>query len=357
MSDIEWTEKTWNAMAGCSKVSPTIRERHKDGTITVSLGKGAQWTGEVRLLPWVLDVPLRRKVPTTYFVNSISDMFHESVVDSEEGRRFIAAMFGVMAACPQHTFQILTKRPEKAREWFAWSAASATGSKWQAPAEGYRAMAAAIQTMTGRGRDLVFHGPHPETWPLPNVWIGTSVEDQQRADERIPHLLEVHAALRFLSCEPLLGPLNLSAWIEPTDTCGACAHRRDGIGDDVCEACGTKGCMVTTWGHDQDDAPQIGWAIVGGESGAKARPCEVQWIRSIVEQCNAAQVSVFVKQLGSVPVAHDTDDLGEEAAHDWDAHTGGHPFPLEGWIPSLRDKKGGSPEEWPEELRVREMPR
>jgi len=98
------------------------------------------------------------------------------------------------------------------------------------------------------------------------------------------------------------------------------------------------------------------WIICGGEGGPKARPCEVAWIRSIVEQCAAASVPCFVKQLGSKPLARTDDDLGNEAAHDWDAQTGGHPFPAEGWIPKLRSSKGADPAEWPEDLRVREMP-
>ena len=380
---ISWSQFTWNPVVGCSKVSAGCdgcyamgdsphrfaSKYDRDGVIVLrgtakkpgltwvprspegkSLGKGAQWTGEVRCLPWMLDVPLKRKKPTTYFVNSLSDMFHESLAGSEEGRRFIAAIFGVMAACPQHTFQVLTKRPDKAREWFEWLDAKGSNQWLFCATESLRYVEARFARTTKIADPT---GP----WPLPNAWIGTSVEDQRAADERIPELLRVPAALRFLSVEPLLGPLDLGEWIGVTDTCGACTNRREFIANDHCDACGSKGCMVTTWGHDQSDAgPPIDWIITGGESGPKARPCEVAWIRSVVEQCKDAGVPVWVKQLGSKPVARSEDDLGEEAVHDWDACTGGHPFPIEGWIPRLRSRAGSDPDEWPEDLRVQELP-
>ena len=156
---IEWTEMTWNPMIGCSRVSAGCDHCYAEGQVhrfgarydrstTIklgatkregltflpvdgdgkSIGKGAKWTGAVWLLPDGLEGPLCRKKPTKFFVNSLSDVFHESVVGCEEGRRFIAAMFGVMAACPQHTFQLLTKRPEQARKWFAFASASACAS-------------------------------------------------------------------------------------------------------------------------------------------------------------------------------------------------------------------------------------
>jgi protein gp37 len=278
-----------------------IIERHGDDSVTVSLGKGAQWTGEVRLLPWALDVPLRRKKPTTYFVNSLSDVFHESIVDREEGRRFIAAMFGVMAASTQHTFQLLTKRPEKAREWFAWLAnnddvdAHAGSWRWTVPGQACRCHLEAVDALKldspGKLRRVT-------TWPLPNVWIGTSVEDHPAADERRDPLVELPAAVRFLSCEPLLEDLG-----------------------DV-------------------DLSGIDWVIVGGESGRGARPCDVAWIRSIVEQSREAGVACFVKQLGSHVLS--SDDFPSLPSIDGRVH--------------LDHSKGGDIEEWPEDLRVREMP-
>lgn len=362
MTKIQWAQSTWNPIVGCSipmlpstgkprsgclhcyacKDSPhrfakvydkpgvvVLRGKAKRPGMTFvpkspdgkSLGKGAQWTGEIRLLPWSLDVPLRREKSTTYFVNSLSDLFHENLVDCGEGRRFIAAIFGVMAACPQHTFQILTKRPHKAREWFAWLV------QWVGTAHilttndvlcGYvRSM---IPDLSDR---IVLGSLANNSWPLPNVWIGTSVEDQASADWAIPELLRVPAALRFLSVEPLLGPVDMDSSLGGTRWIGGQ------------RGCGHKG-RDRTHHHDDRCADGISWIIVGGESGSGARECEVDWIRSIVAQCKAAEVPVFVKQLGARSVGLWTD--GEAFAFD------------------LADKKGGNIKEWPEDLRVREMP-
>jgi protein gp37 len=330
MSKIEWTGKTLNPIIGCSPAAGSEKGaclncyaqgqvhrfgesyRSANGLIRLgkgprdaltfkptdadgkTLGKGAKWTGEVWLLPEVLAVPLRRKKPTTWFVNSLSDLFHEHLVDSEEGRRFIAAIFGVMAATPQHQYQVLTKRPEKAREWFAWLDERADLAAGMFPHDsidwrrGHCIRAAAMSY----GLSV---GVVAEAWPLSNVWIGTSVENQATADTRIPELLEVPAAVRWLSCEPLLGPIDL----------GICDMPYTGIGPD--------------------------WVVAGGESGPKARTCDVAWIRDLVEQCRDAEIPVFVKQLGS------------------------RPFDLD-LQPSLKDSKGGDPSEWPEDLRVREYP-
>lgn len=286
-----------------------VLKHHSDGTMIVSLGKGAQWTGELRCLPWVLEKPLKRKKPTTYFVNSLSDIFHESLVDCEEGRRFIAAIFGVMAACPQHRFQLLTKRPAKAREWFAWLDEVTLGHP--------RLLFQYLDDLAWERSDIVIAQLQGNTgrrisWPLPNVWIGTSVEDQRAADERIPELLCVPAALRFLSVEPLLGPVDL-----------------DGL----------------AWWADMSDGvislrTGIDWVIVGGESGPKARPCEVGWIRSVVEQCKAAEVPCFAKQLGS--------HVRSDEAFPFSPSVDGRVH--------LDSSKGGDMTEWPEDLRVQEMP-
>ncbi len=258
-SKIEWTEHTWNPTAGCSLVSPgctncyamkTARRfdgmgRGYDGTTQPSKG-GPVWTGVVNLLPERLSIPLKRKKPTTWFVNSMSDLFHESIPFE-----YIAAVFGVMAACPQHTFQVLTKRPERAREFFEW---------WGPHA--YDAVNDAFRKASGKTGVAVFptqrHGMVPRRpWPLENVWLGTSVEDQQRADERIPELLRCPAAVRFLSAEPLLGPI-----------------------------------VIPPMSY-------VDWVIEGGESGPGARPMHPDWARSIRDQCVAAGVPYFHKQNGA----------------------------------------------------------
>jgi hypothetical protein len=165
-------------------------------------------------------------------------------------------------------------------------------------------------------------------WPPSNVWLGASVEDQPRADERIPELLRVPAAVRFLSIEPMLGPVKLD---DPIVT----NHIQ--IGEQWSRYDWAFPLTGRGWDAQGDEIGRrpefvsVDWVIVGGESGPKARPCHVEWIRSIVEQCKAAGVPCFVKQLGARPV-------------------------LDGKPLDLQDSKGGEPEKWPEDLRVREMP-
>lgn len=355
MTTIEWADKTWNCLVGCSKVSkgcascyamgdaphrfpgvyeregvvkigtnpkrpgltfvPSLRvlssrrqgrailKRHDDETITVSLGKGPQWTGEVRLLPWKLDEPLRRRKPTKWFVNSLADIFHEKLVGCDEGRWFIAAIFGVMAACPQHIFQTLTKRDP--RPWFRWLAGEAEraglepievcilaaidalrsadpetegGALWRAADllmdrwlwasmgdYGFEALddldAKDIARRIKRAKADHADDIDAEAWPLPNVWVGQSVEDQAAADERIPWLLGTPAAVHWLSIEPALGAVVL-----PADFL----------------ALGSRA-----------------WVVCGGESGSKARPMHPDWARSLRDQCVAAGVAYLYKQSGA----------------------------------------------------------
>jgi protein gp37 len=325
-SAIEWTDATWNPVRGCSRVSEGCRNCYAEGVAARFSGPGRpyeglarftphgpQWTGEIRLVPEKLDEPFHWRKPRKVFVNSMSDLFHEDVPDE-----FIAAVFGVMAAAPQHTFQILTKRAERLPRWFAWleqMADRAAAVFDEDPISWRRAhilRAAGLRAgvhHTASAGDIEARG-----WPLPNVWLGVSVENQAAADERIPELLATPAAVRFLSCEPLLGPVNLrkvggdTDCLDPDDT----GH----------EIGGPAGWIA---------GPAIDWVIVGGESGRRARPLEVAWARSLVEQCRAAHVPVFVKQLGAV----------------WARESNHYP---------LGDAAGGDPAEWPEDLRVREMP-
>jgi protein gp37 len=294
---IQWTDRTWNPTRGCRRVSPGCEacyaERHAfrhsgpgrpyEGIVT--LGKhGPRWTGDTRFVGGKLDEPMRWPKPSKVFVDSMSDLFYEGFTDTE-----IAAVFGVMAACPQHTFQVLTKRPQRAREWFAQA-------DWVS--------CAAAATYSASKRSFRTTGP----WPLPNVWLGVSVEDQQRADERIPVLLELPAAVRFVSAEPLLGPVALGLNLG--------IPLKDG----------------TRWGGSK---PLIDWVIVGGESGPGARPMDLAWARQLVRHCAHAGVPCFVKQLGAAPVAG---------------------APAERGLLQLADRKGGDMAEWPTDLRVRQFP-
>lgn len=344
-SDIEWTDETWNPVVGCTPVSPgclncyaaTMAPRLAAMGQSVYVGLTVKKTtvqhgdtppeihrhvfnGTVRTLPERLEDPLHWKKPRQVFVNSMSDLFHESVPFG-----FIMNVFAIMAMCPQHTFQILTKRPERMLEFLQLVEKAA--ANW------------APQTATGvftptQELNLRFaqachgHGPWKPfgevAWPLPNVWLGTSVEDQPRANERIPWLLKCPAAVRFLSCEPLLGPLDLRKALPiALFHCSECGNEKR---SPDCAKCGTQD-------NDASNAIRgIDWVIVGGESGSNSRKCDIDWVRGIVWQCQQGTTPVFVKQLGAHSVSHGM----------WKSH---------------KNRKGGNPAEWPHELRVREFPK
>jgi protein gp37 len=215
--------------------------------------------------------------PKRIFVNSMSDLFHEALPDEA-----IAAVFGVMDAAPRHTFQVLTKRPARMRDWFSWIAERPSGLL-SLPCSPQLVCAGFAQKESRRHWTV----PTPMGWPLRNVWLGASCEDQQRADERIPLLLQTRAAVRFVSLEPLLGPIDLERvlWGAVGDSTGY--FDRDGR-------------ERSRWIGGQQMTPRprnwLHWVIVGGESGAGARPCNIEWIRSIVRQCKDAGVPCFVKQ-------------------------------------------------------------
>lgn len=269
---IEWTDATWNPIRGCTRVSEGCRNCYAEIMAArfsdpgqwghgiarrVKLPDGGtdhRWTGKLELIETRLDQPLRWRAPRRIFVNSTSDLFHEAALDE-----WIDRVFAVMALAPQHTFQVLTKRPERMREYLAAN-------------PGIR-----IRTEMPR-----IAGPLPVIemdWPLPNVWLGTSVEDQASADARIPHLLATPAAVRFVSAEPLLGPVDLDEIAIP---------RPDLRASVIWSA-------LRGWGG----APaKLDWVIVGGESGPGARPMRPDWARSLRDQCVAAGVPFFFKQWG-----------------------------------------------------------
>jgi protein gp37 len=223
-SAIEWTEATWNPVAGCSKVSPGCAHCYAE-TISLRFGHSSRpWTPDnavenVQLHPERLDQPLKWRRPRLVFVNSMSDLFHELVPES-----FIAEVFQRMAAAPQHTFQILTKRPERMRE--------------------------VVSHLYGSG-DFA-----EEPLPLQNVWLGTSIENARFVD-RADAVRDTPAAVRFISAEPLLGPI-----------------------------------------ADSLDLVDIDWLIVGGESGVRHRPMHAEWARDLRDRCKAEGVAFFFKQWG-----------------------------------------------------------
>ena len=504
MSKIEWTEKTWNPIVGCSIVSPgctncyAMRQAERIEKMNPDLAHyrgltqpskaGPVWTGKVALSERALLEPLRRRKPTTWFVNSMGDLFHEDAPDE-----WIDRVFAVMALCPQHTFQCLTKRSRRMKDYFDdprrrdliaaefGRVGNRLGRKNLAAGEARRQSAAqfcdqAVRShkggihataglsvdhdddrrsedhRVGSSRDLdAFQRSHPGAyddksqercerrqssrqsgtgddvaaesargfcsqrqsespdrqqesedcadrdgragdqgsairgddgqghrreicngptrdlsdhhsqelathlnWPLPNVWLGVSAEDQRRADERIPDLLATPAAVRFVSAEPLLGPIDFTR-VGSLETISRAVpaplareqHGRPRRGDgSICnaqiDAIGNAGSSILffqTPDHmggftaiSPREWPRIDWIIVGGESGPNARPMQVPWARSIVQQCKASGVACFVKQLGADPIWED------------------------GAFLNLAHRKGADMAEWPDDLRVREVP-
>jgi protein gp37 len=273
MTGIQWTEATWNPVTGCDRVSPGC-----DRCYALGMAKRLKAMGQakyqrdgdprtsgpgfaVTLHPTTLDLPLRWRKPRTVFVNSMSDLFHPAVPEP-----FIAQVVAVMALTPQHTYQVLTKRPARMRALLSrphfWADIDASADRLHQ------------HHHVGRRQ----RGQQPSTWRetrlLPNVWLGTSVETQQHANIRVPHLLQTPATVRFLSCEPLLGPLDLTR---------IPLRGRAGAVDALAGAPGFG---------------PVHWVIVGGESGPRHRPLALDWARGLRDQCELARRAFFFKQVG-----------------------------------------------------------
>ncbi|MFC4910907.1 DUF5131 family protein [Actinomadura gamaensis] len=261
-SSIEWTDATWNPVTGCTKVSPgctncyaaTFAERFRDVP-----GHHFEHGFDLTLRPAKLTQPLHWRRGRRIFVNSMSDLFHTGVPAD-----YIARVFAVMAASPRHTFQVLTKRHARMRTLLNLPDFAHT----------VRALAAT---------DYGAAGTTAWAWPLPNVWLGVSVENQKWADIRVPALLNTSAAVRFLSAEPLLGPIDLTQAVR---TMGS--ERGHGL----------TASFVHAGGCCQRRFHGIDWVIAGGESGPAARPAHPDWFRSLRAQCDGAQVPFFFKQWG-----------------------------------------------------------
>lgn len=330
MTGIQWTTRVWNPSTGCDKVSPGCGLPRFDGDDTggcyaMAMAKRLKAMGQakyqndgdprtsgpgfgVAIHPDTLSLPLTWRKPARIFVNSMSDLFHDQVPDE-----FIARAFVVMALAPQHTFQLLTKRHARMRSllsspvrWRELLYAAASDLVFQfdpaavpVPSERFRETR---QWIYGTGDWTV------PVAPLPNVHLGVSAEDQHWADIRIPALLATPAAVRWVSAEPLLGPIDLrpGQWLPPAGG-------------------GPRVSLGQPWASP---GPVLSWIVAGGESGPGARRCELGWLRSMREQCAETGTPYFCKQLGSV--------LGREL----DAGA-----------------KGGDISRFPEDLRVREYPR
>lgn len=304
---ISWAGGTWNVLTGCSVCSPgcancyamklagTRLQNHPSRKgLTVPSKSGPVWTGEVRFNRQWLDQPLRRRTPTVIFVCAHSDLFHPAVPDE-----IIDQIFEVMARCPHHLFMVLTKRAARARSYIGEAvqrhSPAATGSTPARIWERIGQAAALLQALAGQG--AVWGGAHP--WPLRNVWLGTSVEDQTRADERLPELVATPAALRFVSAEPLLERVDLSRWLfDPVR-------------------------VEDMPGYALNDAPgaayvkpsgKIGLVIAGGESQRGARWLPAETVRGLHEQCEAASTVFHFKQWGAwLPADQVTNSAQREA--------------------------------------------
>jgi len=250
---ISWSEFSWNPVVGCSKVSTgcqncyaekmAFRLNYMGNDNYFDVLNDSGWNGKTICIESALEKPLHWKKPRKIFVCSMGDLFHPSVPFE-----FIDKVFATTILCPQHTFQYLTKRPKRMAEYFA---------------------TIDIRTLT------IDH------WSFPNIWLGVSAENQECADERIPILLQIPAAVRFVSIEPMLERIDLMQWLK---------------------------------------TGKLNWIICGAESGPKRRKCKLEWVRDLVGQCRVADVPVFVKQL------------------------------------SINGKVSHNPEEWPEDLRIRQYP-
>lgn len=271
-SSIEWTDMTWNPVTGCSKVSQGCKHCYAERQwprmrAMVEAYKGRAFT-DVKCHPERLHQPLRIATPKKIFVNSMSDLFHEDVPFE-----FIASVFAVMSVTTRHTYQVLTKRPSRMREFFEWA-------------------------MNGHGPDhfnasdrISDHWPKHVEWkgydncgpafPYQNIWLGISIENQETANDRIPYLLQTPAAVRWISAEPLIGPI---------DFYKASNHwHKNGY---------------TPW-RNTSVLSGIDWIVIGGESGPQARPIHPQWAHQILDQSIPANVARFFKQWGEYePIAH-----------------------------------------------------
>jgi protein gp37 len=291
---------TWNPIEGCSRASDGCRgcyaaamqRRFRPELVDVAPDGHARFNGTVNFMPGRLAIPLKAKKPRVYFVGDMADLFHPSVKDE-----WLDQVFAVMALCPRHTFLLLTKRPERMREYLASAARGhaigmgALHLTLEAHQQNRRSNAGAGVMMSGDPARLV-------AWPLPNVWLGTTVEHQAAADERIPQLLATPAAKRFISAEPLLGPLSFR-WQSWHHEATSETYRQ------YFERVGSISHLESIKGID--------WVIAGGESGPGARPMHPDWVRALRDQCGASRVPFLFKQWGAwLDVEEARDILGDD---------------------------------------------
>lgn len=337
---IEWTDMTWNPIRGCSRVSQGCTHCYAERTAARFCGPGQPyeglihpstggWNGTIKLVPEALQIPWRLTRGRKIFVNSMSDLFHPGVPFE-----FIAAVFWVMSVTTRHTYQILTKRPERMLEFFDWLCdeydeylSEERGSTAALFPRGHKhrqdAMVIGLTEAGGRheavkalgweawregGKRGGYDNCGPG-WPLANVWLGVSVEDETSADERIPLLLQTPAAVRWISAEPLLGPIDLLQVRGPCNPMfdGYTGHF-DALRSNRCAGHARGYCMPGGCGHRW---PALDWVVAGGESGPGARPMHPDWARSLRDQCAAAGVPFLFKQWGEYVSVSEVEGPGE----------------------------------------------
>lgn len=353
MSRIQWTGQTCNAIIGCSKVSPgclncyaermACRQAHmgNQNYFKVISLKGAftkTWNDKTAFIQSALDKVLKRKKSTMYFMSSMGDMFHKSVPFE-----WIDKVWAVMRQCEQHKFQILTKRPKRMAEYLSPN----------------------NERYTARKVADLLPPDYPGTfdadmyWPLDHLWLGTTAENQEMADKRVPELLKCPAAKRFVSVEPMLGPVDfedsvvdlygVGAKVWRCIRCGWTGHRDELSGGNLRISCPKTGCDASNGivGPTETDGleiietePRIDWVICGCESGPGARPMKLEWARSLRDQCKAAGVPFFMKQLTMTGC--------RKCGFDPCTHLNGH-RPKEFLIRDIN--------QFPEDLRIQEYPK
>lgn len=271
-SKIEWTEHTWNPVTGCTKISEGCRNCYAEN---MAKRFGGEDAFKVALHPEKLDIPLNRKKPTTYFVCSMSDLFHDDVPFE-----FIDHIWAIMALTPHHTYQVLTKRPERMYNYFERHFT--------------RHKIGSIAVKYTKKFHPDGHGCDPDICngvsPLNNVWLGVTAENQKEANQRVPILLSTPAALRFVSIEPMLEKINLEMLLD--------SKSNDRFRTVYSALCGKKTLWDTINLLAEEQTEKIDWVIGGGESGQKARPLNPLWVKDLQEQCTQANVPFFFKQWG-----------------------------------------------------------
>lgn len=311
-SGITWTNATWGPVTGCTKISPACKhcyaERNWARLTHLPTYAGRKFT-DVACHPERLDQPLRWKRPRMIFVNSMSDLFHEDVPDE-----FIDKVFAVMRHAGQHTFQVLTKRPGRMQAYLTTNNRS---SYWAHAANAMNLHPARMESASPHGgftpgaripASGYSMGDFPGkvvgnryiAAPIPNVWLGVSIETQETANERIPLLLKTPAAVRFVSAEPLLEPVDLGAEYLATEL-GAYPFPR----------------LPGEYRTKLIDL--LDWVIVGGESGTKARIMHPDWVRHIRDQCRQAGIPFFFKQTGAWQMIPPGLHRGREWMHAFDS--------------------------------------